>query len=105
MDDVNRLIRIQNVNHLEEAASVALAPDKPFVLLNFSRERPARSSNHQFRLLGLNAMLGDVPDIPLIPAESHDSFMQENITQVNRFRLHTRKSKAAYSLVGPSCSW
>jgi hypothetical protein len=56
---------------LQPTAAKATAHDQPFVTLTRLRIRSPGAEHDRFRLLRADAMLGDMVDVPGVPAEFH----------------------------------
>src|SRR5262249_52334738 len=88
VNHVDRVVGIENEDDLQESTSTAATPDKPLIVFNFSRKRIRRVANNCFRFFRRNSVASDMFDVPAVPAEVHDLFMQENAAESTPIRLH-----------------
>jgi len=71
MNDEDRIVRIEQVDYLQKSPSDALAFHENFFVLDFLWEGRLGTANNHLRLLRIDAMLGDVFNIPVVPAKLH----------------------------------
>jgi hypothetical protein len=83
VDYVNGLPRVQNEYHLQETAALTAAPNQPFVVFDLSRKWLSSGPNRHFCFFRRDSMLGDMVNVPFVPAEIHLLLMQENDRSVN----------------------
>ncbi len=60
---------IEDENHLQLSSAVSAPDNPPFTLFAQLRIRRPSVFDDQLRLLGRDAVFGDVFDIPLVPSE------------------------------------
>jgi len=68
-DYVNLAVFLDEINHLEEMARSGLTSNPVFIIALMPRKRSRCCGNYVFRLFTGNAMLGNVIDVPIVPAE------------------------------------
>ena len=76
MNYKDRIVGIENKDHLEEAAAYTAAPYQPFVVLDPARIRPSSVTDSHLGLFRRNPVLVDMFDVPVVPTEVPDLIMQ-----------------------------
>jgi hypothetical protein len=69
MNDVHRVILIQDEDDLEQSPSIPATPDQPLVVLAAQRKWVCGLHHHPLGFLDRDAMRSDVLDIPVVPAK------------------------------------
>src|SRR5437868_6779172 len=71
LDDEDRSIGVDQVNHLDHSSASPATLNDPRLAAALHRPRPAGTSHDVFRFCPRNAMLGGVVEVPLDPAKVH----------------------------------
>jgi hypothetical protein len=72
MDYEDRVIRIENIDYLQEPTSLSPAPDQKLVVPNLLREWRLGLSDNHFCFFAAHAMFRYVVPIPFNPSKQHD---------------------------------
>src|SRR5882672_4313970 len=87
MDDEDCRIVVQDEHNLKEPISAPRAPDEVLVIRSPDRVGRASLGDHLFRLLGLNAVPGQMLGVPVIPAKVHFGFAPNSLRYFNIYRI------------------
>ena len=69
MDDVDRIVVVEDEHDLERTAGWAPSPHQPLVIRPFERVRLPRRHHDVLGLFRLHAVAGEVLHVPLVPSE------------------------------------
>ncbi|HEV2971426.1 MAG TPA: hypothetical protein VGY55_15735 [Pirellulales bacterium] len=71
MNHEHRLVLIDNKNDLDRAPAASATSNQPLVFIFSQRIWALCVSNHGLGFNRINAVLGDVFDVPFVPAKFH----------------------------------
>jgi hypothetical protein len=69
MDDINRWSRIEHINDLQVSSISCLTPHPPLPGADFLGPGTASMINHKLRIRWIEIVLGDMCDVPAVPAK------------------------------------
>jgi len=93
VDNENAAIIVKNINHLYKSPSVTAALNNPFAVTVISRKWPPASAYNLFSFVWRHAMLGNMLDIPFVPAKIHLVFLYSKLCDVASSDLISHETK------------
>src|SRR5947209_19805911 len=104
MDDEDRVIRVEDVDDLQEPPPTSLPHDQELVVAGLLREWRPGLPNHHFRLFPTHSVLGQVVAIPVDPPKLHGLLLPAIVANWRRRPGGRYPDVPRHGVVGPGGS-